>query len=190
MSRSLWWRHGLVVASCRIRGTECNSACMGPFEGDLHHLHYLHHSLSAVQITEREQSPALQQKIRLKICWAWPHPSEQDPVYPSVSLSHQEASISLLPSPSEGRQTENHSHRKLTNLITWTTHSLVLTQWNCEPCHVWSPKTDESWWRVLTKSGSLEKGMADHFSILALRTTWTVWKGKKIRRWKMNSPGR
>ena len=23
--------------------------------------------------------------------------------------------------PSEGRQTENHSHRKLTNLITWTT---------------------------------------------------------------------
>ena len=27
-----------------------------------------------------------------------------------------------LPSPpSEGRQTENHNHRKLTNLITWTT---------------------------------------------------------------------
>ena len=27
----------------------------------------------------------------------------------------------LNPSPSEGRQTENHNHRKLTNLITWTT---------------------------------------------------------------------
>ena len=24
------------------------------------------------------------------------------------------------PSPSEGRETENHNHRKLTNLITWT----------------------------------------------------------------------
>ena len=26
---------------------------------------------------------------------------------------------------------------------------------------------------------SLEKGMANHFSMLALRTPWTVWKGKK-----------
>ena len=26
----------------------------------------------------------------------------------------------------------------------------------------------------------LEKGMANHFRILALRTPWTVWKGKKI----------
>ena len=37
---------------------------------------------------------------------------------------------------------------------------------------------DRSWWRVLTKCGPLEKGMANHFSILALRTPWTVWKGK------------
>ena len=27
-----------------------------------------------------------------------------------------------------------------------------------------------SWWRFLTKHGPLEKGMANHFSILALRT--------------------
>ena len=33
----------------------------------------------------------------------------------------------------------------------------------------------------------LEKGMANHFSILALRTSWTVWKGKRIWHWKMNS---
>ena len=55
-------------------------------------------------------------------------PSEQDPVSPSVSVSHQEASISLYPSPTEGRQNENN-HRKLTNLITWTTalsHSMKL----------------------------------------------------------------
>ena len=28
---------------------------------------------------------------------------------------------------------------------------------------------DGSWWRVLTKCGPLEKGMANHFSIFALR---------------------
>ena len=30
---------------------------------------------------------------------------------------------------------------------------------------------DGSWWRVLTKCGPLEKGMAKHFSILALDRT-------------------
>ena len=54
------------------------------------------------------------------------------------------------------------------------------------PCRA---KTDRSWWRVLTKHGPLEKGMANHFSILALRIPWTVWKGKKIGHWKTNSPG-
>ena len=60
-----------------------------------------------------------------------------------------------------------------------------LTQWNYEPCCVGPPKTDRSWWRVLTKHVPLEKGMANHFSILALRTPRTVWKGKKIdtERW-------
>ena len=32
---------------------------------------------------------------------------------------------------------------------------------------------DGSWWRVLTKCGPLEKGMATRFSILALRTPRT-----------------
>ena len=32
------------------------------------------------------------------------------------------------------------------------------------------PKMDGSWWRVLTKHGPLEKGIANHFSILAVRT--------------------
>ena len=31
--------------------------------------------------------------------------------------------------------------------------------------------------------------MANHFSILALRTPWTVLKGKMIGYWKRNSPG-
>ena len=37
---------------------------------------------------------------------------------------------------------------------------------------VGQPKTDRSWWRDLTECGPLEKGMANHFSILALRTPW------------------
>ena len=45
-----------------------------------------------------------------------------------------------------------------------------LTQWNYEPCYVGPPKTDGSWWRVMTKRGPLEKGMANHFTILASRT--------------------
>ena len=49
------------------------------------------------------------------------------------------------------------------------------------------PKTDGSWCRVLTKHGPLEKGMANHYSILAWRTPWTVWKGEKIGHWEMNS---
>ena len=51
------------------------------------------------------------------------------------------------------------------------------------------PKTDGSWWRFLTKHGPLEKGNGNPLSILILRTPWTIWKGKKIRHWKMNFPG-
>ena len=48
-------------------------------------------------------------------------PFPQDPVFPTVNLSHQEASISSYPSPSDGRQNENHSHRKLIKPISCTT---------------------------------------------------------------------
>ena len=46
--------------------------------------------------TTWEHSPAHLQKIGLKIYQAWPCHSEQDPVFPTVSLSHQEVSISLF----------------------------------------------------------------------------------------------
>ena len=39
-----------------------------------------------------------------------------------------------------------------------------------------------------TKCGPLEKGMANHFSILALRTPWTVWKRQKVRTLKDELP--
>ena len=60
-------RHRLVVTCCRVGGTEYSSACMGPFEGGHHYLNYFHHSLASSQITGTEHSPALQQKIGLKI---------------------------------------------------------------------------------------------------------------------------
>ena len=45
------------------------------------------------------------------------------------------------PYPSEGRQNENHNHRKLTKLITWIT---ALSNSNYEPCPVGSTKTNGS----------------------------------------------
>ena len=103
-------------------------------------------------------------------------PIRTRPSFPSVSLSHQEASISLLSFSSRG-QANWKPHSQKTN-IWWQP---CLTQWNYEPCHLGLPKMDGSWWKVLTKRGPLEKGMANHVSILALRTPWTVWKGKKDR---------
>ena len=58
------WVGGAVL---QARGTECISACMGPFEGGHHYLHYLHYSLASGQTTGKEHSPAHQQKIGLKI---------------------------------------------------------------------------------------------------------------------------
>ena len=81
--------------------------------------------------------------------------------------------------------------KAMTNLESILKSRVITLQysWNYESCHVGPPKTDGSWWRVLPKHAPLEKGMANHFSILALRTPWKEWKGKKIGYWKINSPG-
>ena len=55
--------------------------------------------------------------LRCNTVKAWPCLSEQDPVSLSVSLSHQEAFISLLSFSIRGQTKENHSQIKLTNLI-------------------------------------------------------------------------
>ena len=74
--------------------------------------------------TGKEHSPAHQQKIGLRIYWAWPRPSEQDPVFPSVSLSHQEASISLFFSSIRGQREWKPQSQK-TNQSDHMDHSLV-----------------------------------------------------------------
>ena len=95
--RSLQHRCGSVVACHRVGGTECSSVCMGPSEGGHHYFHYLHNSLASGQIRGREGTklgPSTENWIKDLLSTL--HPSEQDPVSLSVSLSHQEASISLL----------------------------------------------------------------------------------------------
>ena len=70
-------------------------------------------------------------------------------------------------------------------------NSLVLaciTQWSYKPCYAWPLKMDVSYWRVLTKCGPPEEEMANHSSILARRSPWIVWKGKKIGHQKMRTP--
>ena len=56
---------------------------------------------------------------------------------PSFPLSQSLPSGSFhkpLNPPSEGRQNENHSHRKLTNLITWTTGLSNSVKLRAMPC--------------------------------------------------------
>ena len=85
---------------------------------------------------------------------------------PTSKVREAQVRQSGLREASEGRHT-NHNQRKLVNLITRTTAwSLSETK----PCPVGPPTTGGSWWRDLTECDPLEKGTANHFSILALRT--------------------
>ena len=86
------------------------------------------------------------------------------------------------PYPSEDRQNENHNHRKLTNLFTWTAAlSNPMKLW-AMPCRA---TQDGRWQNVATGEGT---GKPLQYS--CLENPWTVWKGKKMWHWKMNSPGR
>ena len=64
---SVQWRCESAVGCCRVRDTECDSVFTRHFEGGLHYLHYLHHSLASGQTIGREHSPTHQQKIGLKV---------------------------------------------------------------------------------------------------------------------------
>ena len=124
VSRSLQQRRRSALACSRVGGTECGNACTWPVEGGCYYLHYLHHSLISGQTTVREHSPAHQQKTGLKFYWAWPRPSEQELVSSTVSLSQQQASISLLSLSIRG-QTECKPQSQKTNQTDHIDHSLV-----------------------------------------------------------------
>ena len=69
-----------------------------------------------------------------------------------VARGHQRADT-LKPYSQKTSQSNHTRTTALSNLM--------------NPSHA---KTDGSWWRGLTECGPLEKGMASHLSILALRT--------------------
>ena len=101
----------------------------------------------------------------LTIYWACPALKSKSQFPPQPVPPIRKLPQASYPHPSEGRENENHNHRKLTKLITWS--QPCPTQWNYELSCVGPHKTDGSWWRVWTKHGQLEKEMAKHFSILS-----------------------
>ena len=82
---------------------------------------------------------------------------------PALNLS-QHQGLFLHHHPSEGRQTENQNHRKLTNLITWPTAlSNSMKLWampyrTTQDGRVMVESSDKTW--------STGEGNANHFSIL------------------------
>ena len=178
------WKRGSAVACCRVGGTECCDVCTGPFDRGPHYPHYLHHSLVSGQTTGREHSPTHQQKIEWKIYWAWPRPSEQDPVSPSISLSHQEASINLLSLSIRG-QTECKPQSQKTNQTDHMDHTLSnsVKPWGmpCRPTkdgRVMVEYSDKMW--------STGEGNGKPLQYSRLENPITVWKvywlGSKTKR--------
>ena len=86
----------------------------------------LSHMLSRLSQAElqREYSPIHQQKIGLKIYWAWPCPSEQDPDSPTANPSRQEASTNPFFLSIRG-QTELKPQSQKTNQTDHMDHNLV-----------------------------------------------------------------
>ena len=123
-------------------------------------------------------------RFNLKIYWVWPHPSEQDPFYPTAS---QEASISLSSLSIRGQTVWKPQSQKTTRLITWiTTLSNSMKLWAIR-CRA----TQDGWVMVESSDKMWSPGgrSANHFNILVLRTPWTVGKDKQMCDWRMNSPG-
>ena len=75
-------------------GALCCSACMGPFEGGLCYLPYLHHNLVLPQTKGRGHSPALTNHSKP------PQPRGTSTAFSSTDFSKGQKLISLKPLPS------------------------------------------------------------------------------------------
>ena len=108
-----------------------------------------------------EEIPFVQGKEqRLHFAGAKEIPHAQGKRYPSkmvgVARGHKRADT-LKP---YSQKTSQSNHTRTTALSN-----------SMKPSHACgAPKTGRSWWKGLTECGPLEKGMANHFSINALRT--------------------
>ena len=121
MSRSLQWRCGLRWPAA---GSGALSAAVHAW--DLLKevaITFITSTIVWPQVRQQGGNIALPINKKLKIYWAWPHPSEQDPVSPTVSLSHQETSISLF-LPVRG-QTKGKPQSQKTNQTHHMDHTLV-----------------------------------------------------------------
>ena len=88
----------------------------------------------------------------------------------------------------KGRHTENHNHRKLTNLITWTTAFSNSVKQSVMPRRALTSlvaqmvKNLSTMWetqvRSLSQEDPLEKEMATHSSTLAWKIPWTEKHGR------------
>ena len=73
VSRSVQWRCGSTVDGCRVRSTEHNSACTGPFEGGRDYLYHPYHSVVSVKHREGTQPcPSIENRIKVLLSMALP----------------------------------------------------------------------------------------------------------------------
>ena len=93
----------------------------------------------------------------------------------AVARGHQRAD--MLKPYSQKTSQSNHTRTTALSNSMKLSHARGATQ----DRRVIVERSDRMW--------STGEGNANHFSILALRTPWTVWKGKIIGYWKRNSPG-
>ena len=120
MSRSLWQRPGWVVACFRVGSAEYGSGCMRSFKEVA--IIFIISTIVWSQADNWEGTqPYLSVENWIKFYLARPHSSEQKPVSPTVSLSHQEASISLLSLSTRGQAEWKPHYQKSIKLVTWTT---------------------------------------------------------------------
>ena len=93
---------------------------------------------------------------------ALPTRAKKGPILPTASPSNQTACQASYPYPSEGRQNENHNHRKLIKLITLITAFSISKKLWAMQCRV----SQEGRAMVVSsdKMWSTEKGMANHSS--------------------------
>ena len=154
-----------------------------------HYLHYFHHSLASGQKNRGRTQPCPKTENWIKDLQNMAPPSRTRPSFPlsqSLSSGSFHKPLILL------HQKEDRLKTTITENQTNRSNGPQPCQWNSMklwsmPCRATQDRW--AWWRVLTKHGPLEKGMANHFNTLALRIPWRTWKSKKTGHWKMNSPG-
>ena len=156
-----------MVACCRVGGTACSTACMGAFEGGHHYLYYLHHSL--VSDKNREGTHpcpstenwikgllSMSPPIRKRCSFLHSQSLPSGRVHNPLILLQQRADT---PKPySQKTSQSNHTRTTALSNSMKLSHARGATQ----DGRVRLERSD--------RCGPLEKGMANHFSILALRT--------------------